>query len=263
MAHPQLSVIVTTYNWPKALHRVLSGLCAQHYQRLEVIIADDGSLPDTKELVHFWQKKCPFALHHCWQPDEGFQAARIRNKAVAMASHEYCIFIDGDCVPLPHFTAYHAKLAQPGWFVAGNRILLNKQFTAEILKQDWEIEHYSLKKWFIARAGGKCNRFLPLLPLPLGPLRKLYAHRWQGAKTCNLGVWRRDFLQVNGFNEAYVGWGFEDSDLVIRLQNANIRRKNGKFAVPVLHLWHPEADRTHAKENAQRLQATLQNREPL
>ena len=42
---------------------------------------------------------------------------------------------------------------------------------------------------------------------------------------CNLGLWRRDFEKVNGFDETYVGWGFEDHDLAVRLLRCGIKRK--------------------------------------
>jgi hypothetical protein len=107
----------------------------------------------------------------------------------------------------------------------------------------------------VAQREGSINRTLPLRSLPLGPLRKLAATRWQRVRTCNLALWRRDFATVNGFDEAYAGWGFEDSDLAVRLLNAGVRRKEGAFATGVLHLWHRENDRRFEGENLARLQA--------
>lgn len=257
MHMPSVSVIVTTYNWPQALDRVLSGLCIQRYPRFEVIVADDGSTETTAEVVRHWKTQCDFSLLHCWQPDEGFRAATIRNRAAATARHNYLIFLDGDCVPLPSFVAMHAQLAQKGWFVAGNRILLSQKFTHQVLNEQVAIEKWQLKKWGLAALSRKCNRFMPFLHLPLGGLRKLSPRRWQGVKTCNLGVWREDFIQVNGMDENYTGWGFEDSDLVVRLQRTKIYRKSGQSATPVLHLWHPFQDRAKAQKNANRLHETI------
>lgn len=256
MKMPAVSVIVTTYNWPGALDRVLCALSEQDYAQLEVIVADDGSTDETAELVHSWRSKFPFPLIHCWQSDEGFRAAMIRNRAVAMARHDYLIFIDGDCVMFPSFVSNHVALAEKGWFVAGNRVLLNQAFTEKVLKNGLSIHRWSFSKWMMARLLNSCNRVLPLCSLPMGRLRKFKPLKWQGAKTCNLGMWRNDFLKVNGFDEDFEGWGFEDSDCVIRLQRANIYHKSGKFSVPVLHLWHPEAERDKANENAKRLEHT-------
>lgn len=260
MALPSISIIVTTYNWPEALERVLCALAQQNYSKLEIIIADDGSTGKTADLIQNWQKRFPFPLLHCWQKDEGFRAAMARNRAVAMAKHDYLIFLDGDCIPFPNFVTQHAKLAEPGWFVAGNRVLLNQSLTEDILCQKLNVQNWSLLKWWQVYFLRKCNHYFPLYSLPFGIFRKLSANEWENSKTCNLGIWREDFLKVNGFDEDFQGWGFEDSDLVIRLQRLSIKRKSGKFAVPVMHLWHPTHDKTKSDQNAYRLTQTLSSK---
>ncbi len=99
------------------------------------------------------------------------------------------------------------------------------------------------------------DRIAPFLTLPFP--RKLQPKRWQGAKSCNLGIWRSDFERVGGFDESYEGWGFEDSDLAIRLIRAGVKRKDGRFATGVLHLWHAPNDRTFEAINLRRLQQRL------
>ncbi|HSQ05513.1 MAG TPA: galactosyltransferase-related protein, partial [Burkholderiales bacterium] len=79
--------------------------------------------------------------------------------------------------------------------------------------------------------------------------------RWEGVKTCNLSAWREDLVRVNGFDEAYAGWGLEDSDLVIRLIHAGVKHKSARCATPLFHLWHPENDRARLPENERRLAA--------
>lgn len=255
-AKPQISVIVTTYNWPAALALVLQGLARQSLTNFEVIVADDGSTDSTSQLITQLRPELPYSLQHVWQPDAGFRAAMIRNKAVAQAKGEYLVFLDGDCLPRRTFLANHFKLAETGWLVAGNRLLLNQDFTAQVVSQQLPVDQWPLYAWLKHRWLRDCNRLLPLLSLPLGPLRKLKATNWHGVKTCNLGLWRHDFISVNGFDEAYQGWGYEDSDLVIRLLRLGIRRKQGQFAVPVIHLWHPENDRAQHAANLARLQQT-------
>lgn len=256
-----ISVIVTTYNWPSALDRVLSGLSAQRYQNFEVIIADDGSKEETGQVIQMWQQRVSFPLQHCWHPDEGFRAAMIRNRAVALAKKEYLVFIDGDCVPLPNFVRNHAKLAEKGYFVAGNRLLLNQALTLKAFTKKIRLEKYSVLQWGLATLKRECNRFLPVLTLPLGQLRKCLTQRWQGVKTCNLGLWLDDYIRVNGLDEDYIGWGFEDSDLIVRLLRTHVKRKSGKFATGVVHLWHKEQSREMLTDNAYRLAQTLQSKE--
>lgn len=251
----QASVIVTTYNWPIALRQVLQALVAQTNHEFEVIVADDGSTAETAQCVQIFQAEYPVPLRHVWQPDEGFRAAQIRNKAIAEATGQLIIFLDGDCVPLPHFVERHLQLACPRHFTAGNRVLLSQSFTRTQLATSQFVHLAGPRQWFMRRLKGDCNRILPFLSLPLGPLRKLTPLRWKGAKTCNLSVWRDDLVTVNGFDERYQGWGFEDSDLVIRLLHQGIHHLSGRFAVPVLHLWHPENARTHAARNLKLLEA--------
>jgi GT2 family glycosyltransferase len=251
------SVVVTTYNRPDALAAVLRGLAAQRDPDFEVLIADDGSTEDTARLIQQQAKTFPVPLSHVWQEDAGFRAAAARNRACAQASGEYLIFLDGDCVPLPDFIDHHKQLAERGWFVAGNRILLNESFTAQALALAWPLHQRSKLQWLSDRLRGHINRWLPLIHMDNSAWRKRSPQRWQGARTCNLAIWRSDFLQVNGFDEAYTGWGHEDADLAVRLIRHGTQRKDGRFATAVMHLWHRENDRSQLQENQQRLEHIL------
>jgi glycosyltransferase involved in cell wall biosynthesis len=251
------SVIVTTYNRPDALASVLRGLAAQDDRDFEVLIADDGSRPDTAELVLRSSHDFPVPLRHVWQADDGFRAGAARNRACTQATGEYLIFIDGDCIALPHFVRRHKQLAEPGWFVAGNRILLSEDFTTQALARALPLHMRRTHQWWLDSWCGRINRWLPLVQAPDGAWRKRSPQRWQGARTCNLAVWRQDFEEVNGFDEAYAGWGHEDADLAIRLIRLGVQRKDGRFATAVMHLWHRENDRSQLEENVRRLETIL------
>jgi glycosyltransferase involved in cell wall biosynthesis len=254
----KISVIVTTYNRPKALEQVLKGLFQQTRLPGEIVVADDGSTRSTNDLVTTLQEKSPCPLAHSWQPDEGFRAAAARNRAAALTTGDYILFLDDDCIPLPHHIQRHELLARPGWFVAGNRILLARKLTREIEHNEVAITHWSIPQWLLARLRGQVNRLAPLIDRHHeGAWREHHPGKWEGVKTCNLGVWRNDFLLVNGFDEDYQGWGHEDADLAVRLIKAGITRRDGRFAVPVLHLWHPVHDRTLETDNRKRLQARI------
>lgn len=252
----KISVIVTTYNRPDALAAVLRGLATQDAADFEVIIADDGSTTETKQLLEDLTPLLPFSLQHIWQPDEGFRAAKIRNQAVASAKGDYLIFMDGDCIPSVAFIHYHRLLAEKNFFVVGSRILLNREFTQQVLTQQLPVHTWRWPQWLHARWLKRCNRWLPTIIIPWLP-RKFRTSRWQGAKTCNLAIWREDFIAINGFDEAFQGWGYEDSDLIIRLLRNKVQRKEGFFALPVIHLWHPENDRSQEQANFQRLHKRL------
>ncbi|HKA44171.1 MAG TPA: glycosyltransferase family 2 protein [Burkholderiales bacterium] len=249
----RICVILTTYNRPDALAAVLEGYFAQEAFDFELIVADDGSTDETRRLVEAYGRRAPFAMKHIWQEDRGFRAGAARNRALAATSADYVVFSDGDCVPPAQFVGRHRALAEPGYFVAGNRILLSERFTAEVLRKRLPVHSWRHSDWAAAWLRRDVNRLLPLITLPDGAFRKRSARRWEGIKTCNFAAWRADLERVNGFDEAYSGWGLEDSDLVIRLLHAGIRHKSARFAAPVFHLWHKEWGRSHLAENQRRL----------
>jgi glycosyltransferase involved in cell wall biosynthesis len=255
-----ISLIVTTYEWPQALHHVLECLGRQRDDRFEIIVADDGSGPETAAVIQSFDKRARVPVSHIWQPHQGFRAAESRNRAVAASAGDYLIFLDGDCLARPGFLEAHRALAEPGWFVAGNRVLLAEPFTAQLLSSSDAVSYWSRQRvrgWLGARLRGDINRLTPLLRLPARWPRKGKPREWRGAKTCNLGVWRDDFLQVDGFDESYVGWGHEDADLVVRLIRSGVWRKEGRFATAVVHLWHSAAPRQGLSDNEHRLAELL------
>jgi glycosyltransferase involved in cell wall biosynthesis len=248
-----ISVIVTTYNREDALEAVLRSLARQTDADFEVIVADDGSGQATAALVEAWKAKVGHRVEHVWHQDTGFRAAEIRNRAVLASRGAYVIFLDGDCIVRPDFVAIHRRLAERGAFVTGNRILLSRPLTERVLEQQLSPEIWGCGRWIRERLRGGVNRLSALLHLPLGPLRDLRRDKWQGARSCNLAIWRSDLDKVDGFDADYSGWGKEDSDLILRLLHAGVRRKDGVFATGVIHLWHAEADRAQLSDNERKL----------
>ena len=252
-----ISVIVTTYNREDALDAVLRSLARQTDADFEVVVADDGSKDATADLIEAWKGKLGRGLDHVWHEDKGFRAAEIRNRAILASRGGYCIFLDGDCIVRPDFVAIHRRLAEPGWFVTGNRVLLSRELTAKMLREKLSPETWSLGEWIAERLRGGVNRLSALLRLPLGPLRRLRRGAWRGARSCNLAIWRHDLDRVDGYDADYSGWGKEDSDIIVRLLHAGVRRKDGVFATGVIHLWHAEADRASLTDNERKLEGVL------
>ncbi len=250
-----ISIIVTTYNRPDALEAVLRGLARQTDKDFEVIVADDGSSPETGAMLKSWQSRMPQPLTHVWQEHRGFRAAEIRNRAILASSGAYCIFLDGDCIPRNDFVEAHRALAETGWFVVGNRVLMSQHLTDRVLGRGIEPELWTLVEACRARLNGDINRIAPLLQARLGLVRKIRPQYWWGARSCNLAVWRADLDRVDGFDASYAGWGLEDSDLLIRLLRAGVNRKDGRFSTGVLHLWHPLADPSMLSANQTLLDA--------
>ena len=255
------AVIVTTYNRPEALTTVLEGFCQQIDRDFELVVADDGSGEDTASVVKEFQRRGVFPLLHVWQEDRGFRAAAIRNRAVAAVAAEYIVFVDGDCVPSPGFVRAHKRLAEPGYFLGANRVLLSRVLTSRVIADRIPLHAWRWWQWVGVWLHRDVNRLLPLLSLPDGAFRKCAPNRWEGIKTCNFSVWRSDLVRVNGLDELYEGWGLEDSDLVIRLIHAGVKHKTARFAAPVFHLWHQEHGRARLEANQNRLHDRLQTSE--
>ena len=254
-----ISIIVSTYNRPDALGACLRSLAGQADRNFEIVVADDGSGPRTREVVEAWKPKLGVPLTHVWQEDRGFRLAEIRNRAIAASTGDYLVFLDGDCLAPSGFVAAHLALAEPGYFVGGNRVLLSRPLTENILTNNLEPERWSFADWARHRARGDINRLLPLMNLPLGPLRKRLAGAWEGVRGGNFAFHRVDLERVDGFETSFTGWGLEDSDIVIRMIRAGVRRKDGRFATGVLHLWHPEADRSRLSANQTRLDELIKS----
>jgi glycosyltransferase involved in cell wall biosynthesis len=252
-----ISVILTTYDREDALAAVLRSLARQTDRQFEVIVADDGSGSATKTLLASWQERLGVPLIHVWHEHRDFRAGEIRNRAMLASHGTYCVFLDGDCLVRPDFIAAHRRLAERGWFVTGNRALLSAELTATVLRDDVPAEIWGMLAWISRRVRGGVNRLGPMLRLPLGPLRKLRPQAWQDARSCNLAVWRADLDRIDGFDANFSGWGREDSDLLVRLLRAGVRRKDGIFATGVVHLWHGEADRSRLEQNQRRLEDVI------
>ena len=252
-----ISVVVTTYNREDALAALLRSLARQTDREFEVLVADDGSGPATAALVEQSKAQLGVPLVHVWHEHRGFRAGEIRNHAIRASHGDYVIFLDGDCLARSDFVAVHRRLAEPGWFVTGNRALMTPALTKAVLHQQLEVEGWGTANWVEQRFKGGLNRLAPVLRLPLGPFRKIRSRVWQGARSCNLAVWRADLDRVDGFDASFSGWGKEDSDLLVRLLHAGVRRKDGFYATGVLHLWHPAANRAQLQINEEKLRNAI------
>jgi len=213
---PSLAVIVNTYNQPEYLARVLANLSRQTLLPAEVIVADDGSGPETRLAVQQWSRTAPCRCEHVWQQKNGFRRSRILNRALASAQSDYILFLDGDSIPHPRFVADHRRLSRAGAFVQGHRALVEQRaalffglgsFTADRWRALRQRQMRGLKHAF-------------RWPWPLKRIRT----DLRGVRGCNLAIWRADLLAVNGYNEAFIGWGREDSELSLRLMNRGLQR---------------------------------------
>ena len=235
------TLIVTTFNWPAALDLTLKSIARQTVAPEEVIVADDGSGPDTAEVVERWKRRIAAPVQHLWQPHEGFRLARSRNRAIAAAKGDYLIIVDGDMVLHRHFVADHLNAARPGSFIQGVRLLTEAAAAGRMLREG------SLDLHVFSRGIRRRRHAVRNLALS----RLLFWERMgqSAIRGCNQAYWKSDLLHVNGFNEAFVGWGREDNEIAARLYNVGIRRRNLKFQALAIHLHHPSRHPQGANPN--------------
>ncbi|MDI6736610.1 MAG: glycosyltransferase family 2 protein [bacterium] len=252
MQKEKVSLMITTYNWPEALELCLMSVLRQTLTPNEVIIADDGSTEDTRTLVETYIPRFKVPLIHVWQEDIGFRAAAIRNKAVAQSQFPYLIFIDGDMILHNDFIGDHIKFAEENCFLQGSRVLLRKDLSEQIL------HHKNID--FSVLTIGISNRKNMLKMEWLSKTLGIKNTHLTGIKSCNFSLFKKDFIKVNGFNEAFQGWGREDSELAVRLFNSRLYRKNIKFSAIQYHLYHSEHDRTNLSKNDYLLELAKQKK---
>jgi glycosyltransferase involved in cell wall biosynthesis len=247
----RVSLIITTYNRPDALLLVLRSIEEQRTLPYEVIIADDGSTNHTKEVVTSFQEKSDIRVIHSWQEDNGFRAAKSRNKAISQSNSDYIVLIDGDVILHPEFINDHINNAQPSYFVQGSRVLLTENKTKQALDQQ--------KINFSLLSNGLQNRKNAIHSNSLSRLFSNKKNTLRGIKSCNLAFFKQDFISVNGFNNEFEGWGREDSEFIMRLLNRGINRKNIRFNAIQFHLWHNKNTRNSLEKNEAILQNTINN----
>jgi glycosyltransferase involved in cell wall biosynthesis len=232
---PSLALIINTFQQAEYLRRVLAAVSAQTSAPNEVLLADDGSGQETRATFESWARTQDSKTAHLWQPHEGFRRASILNASIARAQAEYIVFLDGDTIPHPRFVADHQQAARKGFFVQGHRALLKQKAAAWFGTGEFRRDR---RRAFLCRQiQGWKHAFR--WPWPVARTRL----DLRGIRGCNLAVWREDLARVNGYNEAFVGWGREDSELAVRLMNLGTQRLDLRGRALCVHLWHPPASR--------------------
>jgi glycosyltransferase involved in cell wall biosynthesis len=233
----QLSVVVSTYNNPRALSLVLAGLARQTLQEFELLIADDGSGPDTKAVIDGFARTARFPVRHVWHPDDGFRKCTILNKAIVAASGSYLIFFDGDCVPAAHTIAAHVRAAQRKRYLAGGKVLLSQRLTDRLTLE--AVQHGDFERIGFWWRDVEKRRRLVISRVP--GLRFLFDRNvkrppgWRGE---NSSTFAEYVHRVAGFDERFT-YGLEDADFGHRLEATGVIGYSLRYTAPVFHLEHP------------------------
>ena len=248
---PRVTLAITTHARADALARVLTCVRAQSRPPDGLIIAEDGVDPSTAEVILHHAERAASAssatrVRHVQQHHQGFRVARLRNLAIAAATDDYIVFVDGDMLLHPRFLEDHMRCARPGYWTQGVRVPLDADASA--LPGPFSRGRFGLRRAALWHAP-RLQRVLR------GPGAALLA-----VKSCNQGFWRADLLRVNGFDERFEGWGPEDKELCARLEHAGVRRQALLGGGIACHLHHPPAPRDRRALNESLLAATLASR---
>lgn len=245
-----VSLIISTFNRPDALAKVLAGVTRQTHWPTEILFADDGSEQSTKNVIEKWKSQSRVPVTHVWHPHEGFRKTLILNKAISSARGHYIVFLDGDCVPHARFVADHEVLAEKGFWVQGRRSFVKSGYV-----EKFNPATTSVWKWLVL---GRMSGAFKAIRLPSPVIRRGTEQR--GLIGCNMAIWREDLVAINGFDETFIGWGGEDSDIGSRLYHLGRPRKFVYGHAIVYHLNHAPLPRDSFRDNNSRLQETLRLR---
>ena len=238
------SIIISTYNSPEWLQKVLWGFECQTYRDFELVIADDGSVESTRQVIEAFRDRTGIKVQHVWHPDDGFQKSAILNKGIVAATGDYLIFTDGDCIPRNDFVATHLHFAEQGRFLSGGYFMLPMDTSKAISEEDIRTGRAFDVSWL--RANGLPATFKSL---------KLTARGWKQTflnfitttrptwNGHNASGWKKDILAVNGFNEE-MKYGGQDRELGERMENYGIRGKQIRYSAVCIHLDHKRGYKT-------------------
>lgn len=234
----RISVIISTYNNPAWLEKVIWGYELQTHTDFEFIVADDGSGPETRSLIEHYQKTSRMKIIHVWHPDKGFQKSAILNKAVAASNTAYLLFSDGDCIPRKDFVATHVRHAKQGYFLSGGYFKLPMETSKAITREDVANGNAFDVNWLHAHGLKKTYKELKLVSRGLQQylLNWLTPTKptWNGHGSSG---WKKDIVAVNGYNEE-MQYGGQDRELGERLVNLGIKGKQIRYSAVCVHLDH-------------------------
>lgn len=230
---PKTAVILVTYNRPESLELVLTGVLGQTDMEFEVVVADDGSGPQTRALVERFARTSPIPIRHAWQEDRGFRAAAVRNLGVRSCDADLLVFLDQDVIPARDWMEHHRRTYAPNRFTVGGYVRLTPEESSSL---DLEKVRRGVHETMMNRERRMSLWKKHIFDLfYIATLRKVFP-RISGA---NFGVDRGLFEKVNGLDEEYEGWGKEESDLRTRMRLAGGGVRCLWHKSIVYHLWHP------------------------
>lgn len=246
----QISVILSTYNQPDWLEKSLLGYACQTDRNFELVIADDGSGPQTRQRIERVRADTGLNIQHVWHPDDGFQKSAILNKATHAASGNYLVFSDGDCIPRSDFIAVHRRFARPGHFLSGGYTKLSMELSKRISPADISSGQVFDPRWLAANGlpGHPWDKHVARKSAPFWNFLTPTKPTWNGHGASG---WKADLIRINGYNEQ-MQYGGQDRELGERLVNLGLSGIQIRYYAIVLHLDHPRGYATKESKDKNR-----------
>lgn len=218
MRGQRISLVIASYNQTNALALVLAGVGAQERLPDEILLADDGSEPDTKALIESWAPSVPVPVVFTTQEDLGFRKARALNNALRKCSGDFVLFLDGDCIPTRRWVTTFVEALQGRFdFATAGYVMMDlprsRAVTVEQVSRgaiESQVTDTERAAFAAVHRKETLYRFLRMRKKP-----RILGGNWAARRTA--------LLAVNGFDECFDGFGKEDSDIRNRLVNAGFR----------------------------------------
>ena len=231
-------VIVSACRNPAALNWTLLGWRHQSRPPDELIVTEDDDDPSVADVVARHADAASFPIRHLTQKNLGFRKCLALNRALQSTQADWVVFTDQDVLPRADVLKHSVQLARPSRFIAaGSHLNLPMAFYTAAMTPGMVESGQIFDAAFLRSQGIQL------------PATRLLPHgafaRWLDVLTArnafvgnHTGAWRHDLLRVGGFDES-MGYGGEDTNIGIRLNNAGVRGIRAKHQLVMLHLDHP------------------------
>ena len=202
------SVIIPTFNDSKRLSLLINSLENQTCNNFEIIVVDDGSTDDTKEVVEQLKKKSGLEISYFYLNNTNiFGAGIARNFGAKQARGDILVFLDQDNVAHPKLIENYLNEQEKNDVVLG--------YYAGYGNNKYHYDFEKLKKFV---EGNKIiETIIPEFREKIFKNSESYRNEeWKYFVSANFSIKKELFFKFQ-FDEKIIKWGGEDIDLGYRL----------------------------------------------
>jgi len=239
----QTSIIISVYKDVQALDLIIKSLEKQSHPISEIIISEDGNSDEMKSYIQSLNKT---NIKHLSQVDKGWQKNKALNRAIKSTSHDYLIFIDGDCLPYLEFIEGHIQLSEKNTVLCGRRTEAGEFFSKQLREESLSLKSFRtqyFKNYFKLKDDHIRHYDEGLYLAPKSFLLKVLNFFRRKKENhivgCNFSCWKSDLEKINGFDEDFLlPTTGEDTDIERRMRHFGIKMKSCRYSANLIHLYH-------------------------